>query len=265
MRRRSASFQRRLRPSLSAAAFLVAVVFLALVSNGRPIGAVITGQGALRFGLYAALVSALVALGALLASYLRLPDTLDGERYYELLFWGGGHTLQFVHVLLMLVSWLWLATVSGITSRLTPRVVLFLFVIGAAPALLTPLAYRFDIESGDHIQTMTWLMRYGGGLAALPVGLIIVTNIFQSHRWGDGLSAERSSLLSSMLLYGVGGGGLPSDRALFGMPAEEARPRMLEAIDVIERVLAARSPGSLCKGSATRGDDKTSSTVMGSW
>jgi hypothetical protein len=39
MRRRSASFQRRLRPSLSAAAFLVAVVFLALVSNGRPIGA----------------------------------------------------------------------------------------------------------------------------------------------------------------------------------------------------------------------------------
>ena len=39
MRQRSASFQRRLRPPLSAAAFLVAVVFLVLVSNGRPIGA----------------------------------------------------------------------------------------------------------------------------------------------------------------------------------------------------------------------------------
>jgi len=39
VRQRSASFQRRLRPPLSAAAFLVAVVFLVLVSNGRPIGA----------------------------------------------------------------------------------------------------------------------------------------------------------------------------------------------------------------------------------
>ncbi len=60
------------------------------------------------------------------------------------------------------------------------------------------------------------------------------------------LVAERLAFLDHLthgrLLYGVGGGGLPSDRALFGLPAEEARPRMLEAIDVIERVLAAREP-----------------------
>ena len=39
MRQRSASFQRRLRPPLSAAAFLVVVIFIVVVSNGRPIGA----------------------------------------------------------------------------------------------------------------------------------------------------------------------------------------------------------------------------------
>ena len=105
----------------------------------------------------------------------------------------------------MLVSWLWLATVSGITSRLTPRVVLFLFIIGLAPALLTVIAYRFDIESGDHIQTMTWLMQYGGGLAALPIGLIILLNLVNSYRSEKGMSAERSSLLSSMILFGAGG------------------------------------------------------------
>lgn len=183
--------------------------FLVLVVQGlvfsRPIGVLVTGQGALRFGLYSALVSALVAIAALSASYILLPDTIEGERYYELLFWGGGHTLQFVHVQLMLVSWLWLATVSGITSRLTPRVVLFLFVIGLAPALLTVIAYRFEIESGDHIQTMTWLMQYGGGLAALPIGLIILLNLVSSYRSEKGMSAERSSLLSSMILFGVGG------------------------------------------------------------
>ena len=60
------------------------------------------------------------------------------------------------------------------------------------------------------------------------------------------LVAERLAFLDHLthgrLLYGVGGGGLPSDRALFGMPAEEARPRMIEAIDVIERLLASREP-----------------------
>ncbi len=184
--------------------------FVALVLRGlifsRPIGILVTGQGALRFGLYSALIAAVVAIGALAASYLGMPESVQGERYLELLFWGGGHTLQFVHIQLMLVSWLWLATVSGITSRLTPRIVLFLFVIGLIPVLLTPLAYvNFDIDSGDHIQTMTWLMQYGGGLAALPIGLIILFNLINTFRQTKGLNAERSSLLSSMILFGVGG------------------------------------------------------------
>jgi len=184
--------------------------FVILVLRGlffsRSIGMLVTGQGALRFGLYSALIAAVVATGALAASYFGIPDSIQGERYFELLFWGGGHTLQFVHIQLMLVSWLWLATVSGITSRLTPRIVLFLFVIGLIPVLLTPLAYvSFDVESGDHIQTMTWLMQYGGGLAALPIGLVVLFNLINSFRKEEGLNAERSSLLSSMILFGVGG------------------------------------------------------------
>ncbi|MFC1664214.1 cbb3-type cytochrome c oxidase subunit I [Pseudomonadota bacterium] len=184
--------------------------FLCLVLRGlvfsRPIGILVTGQGALRFGLYSALVAAIVSMGALAASYFGMPLSIKGERYFELLFWGGGHTIQFVHIQLMLVSWLWLATVSGITSRLTPRVVLFLFVIGLVPVLLTPVVYlNFDIASGDHIQTMTWLMQYGGGLAALPIGLIVLFNLINTFRDQKGLSAERSSLLTSMILFGVGG------------------------------------------------------------
>ena len=33
-----------------------------------------------------------------------LPQDLDPRVYYELLFWGGGHVLQFTFTLLMLVS-----------------------------------------------------------------------------------------------------------------------------------------------------------------
>ncbi|KAA3630935.1 MAG: cytochrome C oxidase subunit I, partial [Proteobacteria bacterium] len=168
------------------------------LAASRPIGRKITGQGALRFGLFSSLIAALVAIGALASSYLGIPDAIEGERYYELLFWGGGHTLQFVHVQLMLVAWLWLATASGIASRLTPRVVLVLFAIGLIPVLLTPAAYiSFDVASPDHLHTMTWLMRYGGGLAAVPIGLVILFNLLGALRGRGALGDERSALFAS--------------------------------------------------------------------
>ncbi|GJL81344.1 MAG: hypothetical protein DHS20C01_09780 [marine bacterium B5-7] len=172
----------------------------------RPIGRIISGQGALRFGLFSSLIASLVAIGAFAASYVGLPETITGQRYYELLFWGGGHALQFLHIQLMLVSWLWLATVSGINSRLTPRIILFLFAIGLFPVLMIPLAYlNFTVDSPDHLQTMTWLMQYGGGLAAVPISLVILFNMVRSIGHTGGFGAERSALFSSMILFGAGG------------------------------------------------------------
>ncbi|MGB5305415.1 MAG: cbb3-type cytochrome c oxidase subunit I [Gammaproteobacteria bacterium] len=184
--------------------------FLLLVVRGlsvsRAIGSQITGQGALRFGLLSALLAAVVALGALLASWLRIPETVQGVYYFELLFWGGGHVLQFVHIQLMLVTWLWLASVSGIASRLTPRIVLFLFAVGLLPVLLTPLAYvNVDIASAEHLSMMTRLMQFGGGLAAMPIGLVVLFNLVSSSRGPVQSGPERSALLASMLLFGVGG------------------------------------------------------------
>ena len=71
------------------------------------------GAAALRFGLNAAAVSGAVALLAFGWSYAKLPHTLDGKAYYELLFWGGGHVLQFTYTLLMMVAWLWLSSAMG--------------------------------------------------------------------------------------------------------------------------------------------------------
>jgi hypothetical protein len=184
--------------------------FLLLVLRGlffsRPIGMRVTGQGALRFGLFSALISAVTALGALLASWIGIPASIQGEYYYELLFWGGGHTLQFVHIQLMLVCWLWLATESGIASRLTPRTVLLLFAFGLIPVLMTPAAYfMYDVGSIDHQIAMTWLMKFGGGLAALPISLVVLFNLVNSLRGPASPSPQRSALFSSMILFGVGG------------------------------------------------------------
>lgn len=184
--------------------------FLLLVMRGlffsRPIGMRVTGQGALRFGLFSALIAAVTSIGALLASWLGMPESIHGEYYYELLFWGGGHTLQFVHIQLMLVCWLWLATVSGIASRLTPRTVLILFAFGLVPVLMTPAAYfLYDVASAEHQIAMTSLMKFGGGLAALPISLVILFNLVNSLRGPASPSPQRSALFSSMVLFGVGG------------------------------------------------------------
>jgi cytochrome c oxidase subunit 1 len=184
--------------------------FLLLVLRGlffsRPIGRRVTGLGAMRFGLYSALISAVTAMGALLASWIGIPESIQGEYYYELLFWGGGHTLQFVHIQLMLVCWLWLATESGIASRLTPRTVLLLFAFGLIPVLMTPAAYfMYEVASAEHQIAMTWLMQFGGGLAALPISLVVLFNLVNSLRGPANPSPQRSALFSSMILFGVGG------------------------------------------------------------
>ena len=164
-------------------------------------------ESALRFGLFTALLTSLFAIIALILSYLGIPsDEIGGQYYYELLFWGSGHVIQFTHTQLMLVAWLWLATISGAVLYLTPRVAIFLFALGAAPTLLTPVIYwTYELTSPQHILNFTWLMQYGGGLAALPLGLIVVYGIFKADKLPTGKRAERTALIFSIILFGVGG------------------------------------------------------------
>jgi len=165
-----------------------------------------SGGEVLRFGLFVAVVASLFALAALMLSYLGINDDFRGEAYYDRLFWGSGHILQFSHTQLMLVAWLWLATVSGAFLRLTPRVVLILFVMGLLPVLMVPIIYvSFDVSSGDHMFWFIQLMKYGGAIAAVPIGLATTLAIVERWRPVPGFEIERSALIFSILLFGVGG------------------------------------------------------------
>jgi len=185
--------------------------FTLLVVRGlffsKPMGKTVTGAGALRFGLFSALIIALISVGSVIASYFGIPDAIEGQHYYELLFWGGGHTIQFTHVQLMLVGWLWLATMSGLNVKISPRIVVLLLALGAIPALMTIYVYiAFDVGSGEHMLWLTWLMQYGGGIAALPLALALIPAFFSSPQIvDDQLRAQRFALLFSILLFGIGG------------------------------------------------------------
>jgi len=197
-------------PLFLAGLIVFGVGFSLLVLNGlffsHSIKTTISGQGALRFGLYTALLAAFVSVSMLIISYIDMPEFAESAYFYELLFWDAGHTLQFMHIQFMLVCWLWMATVSGIGLKLSPRVALIIFAIGLVPVILTPFVYSmFDLGAAMHKQSISYLMRYGGGLAALPIGLIILFGLINLKRSTFKMSPEFTALVFSMLLFGVGG------------------------------------------------------------
>ena len=162
--------------------------------------------GALRFGVNASVVATAVALLAFAWSTAALPQTLEGKAYYEILFWGGGHALQFTWTLLMLVAWLWLASACGARLPLTPRITLGLFALALAAVFVTPYAYlAHDIATVEHRELHTWGMRIGGGLAILPIALAVVIGLAGIRRWAPEQRPLRSALISSMSLFAAGG------------------------------------------------------------
>ena len=193
-----------------------------------PVGWRISGEGALRFGLNAAMVACAVAAFAFIWSWVAVPRGLDARIYYEMVFWGGGHVLQFAYTLLMLVGWIWLASslTAGQSANpstslpssfpfqfppfpLSPRVVILLFAIALLAVFLTPITYlAYDVTSVEHHRIQTLLMRFGGGVIIAPIALAVLWYLW-SLRSAPALSAAsrplRSSLIASLLLFSAGG------------------------------------------------------------
>ena len=171
-----------------------------------PVGTRLDGAGALRFGLNSALVSAALALIAFAWSWLKLPGTVEGKAYYEVLFWGGGHVLQFTWTLLMLVAWLWLAEAIGARLPITPRVSTLFLGVGLVSVFATPVVYlAWDIVSMQHYRTLTWIMRFGGGLAILPFVLALLLALARLRGVPQEGRPLRAALVASMVLFGAGG------------------------------------------------------------
>ncbi|WP_374668454.1 cbb3-type cytochrome c oxidase subunit I [Ramlibacter sp.] len=181
------------------------LVGTALWQAPRP-GPGFDGEGALRFALNAAAVATAVALFAFAWSFAVVPMSLAGKAYYEILFWGGGHALQFTWTLLMLAAWLWLASACGGTVPLSPRVAVLLFALALASVFVTPVAYlAYDVASVEHRALLTWAMRMGGGVSILPVGLAAVVAVAGRRGLPPAARPLRAALLASVLLFAAGG------------------------------------------------------------
>lgn len=161
----------------------------------------------LRFAVFSSGIIAVFAIFAFVWSFKLLPPQIDGQQYYEIGFWGGGHVLQFVHIQILLMCWLWLASVLKPDFSLSKKMLYGLFSIGLVAALATPLPYfLFEVTSSQYRAFFTNGMIAAGGIAPALLALFIIPVLWKMRGERKGKNrALWASLLMSVLLFVYGG------------------------------------------------------------
>jgi cytochrome c oxidase subunit I len=153
----------------------------------------------------AVLLSALIGAAAFVVTFLAwtgLHETLDGQGYFEMLFWGGGHVLQFQHALLAALAWFWLAGELGVSPRLTIGRAGALFALAALPVLAVPaILLVAPAGSGHYVAYFARLMEFGHPLL-LPLLVLALVALWRARSQS---SPAKSALAASLTLFIVGG------------------------------------------------------------
>ena len=145
----------------------------------------------------------IMSFAAFVASYQGITDKTSSHAFFEALFWGGGHILQFAYVQIMLLAWMILAAKGGVRVPISQRVKYFVFTLPLIfVAFSTVFIYASSaVESSQHIQLFTQMMIFGTGIAAIPLGLLLLIGLILSTRW----NLYSVTLALSMLLFAIGG------------------------------------------------------------
>jgi hypothetical protein len=156
----------------------------------------------LQLGAFLGAVAGFLALAAFVWSWIVVPK-IEEKIYFEVLFWGGGHTLQFQHAILMVVAWLWIAAHLGQPVVASPRALSAMFWIAALPLLVVPAIY-FTIPAGElpHMELFAKLMIWGHPYMA-PLILVGFLSLWATRKAAP--DAAKSAFIASFSLFAVGG------------------------------------------------------------
>ncbi|MHB8166875.1 MAG: tetratricopeptide repeat protein [Sulfuricella sp.] len=189
---------------LGLAWFLGGVALCGATSIGDLVSRLRTAQvETWRIGAALSIGAMAIALGSFVASVwlAGLPANPAG---FEVLAWGPGHVLQFVHVLLLMSVW----TVLGeraLGEAIAPRRWLTgLLLLAAVPVLAAPVIYvAYPVDSADFRHAFTTLMAWGSWPAAALLAGRLLLQLARAGRtvW----KAPRTlALLLSILLFVLG-------------------------------------------------------------
>ena len=125
------------------------------------------------------------------------------EYFFENLFWGGGHVLQFVNVAMMITAWYLLGGLAFGKPLVNPHLLRLAQALLCAAALMAPLFY-FLFETFEFAQTIAFTrLQYA---FVLPTILIAIMGF---RTWSK-VSPEKSHiggkcLVASIVVFGFGG------------------------------------------------------------
>jgi hypothetical protein len=133
-------------------------------------------------------LAVVISLLAVITAGWQMPPEVQGQGYYEYLFWCGGHSLQFAYTQLVMLAWLLLARHSGVALPGPGAWYAGLLMLGLLPVLSTPLIYLlYDRVSLEARSAFTRQMQFGGGLAVISVGLLVTWRLRGSTAWAPRL------------------------------------------------------------------------------
>lgn len=153
------------------------------------------------------LLMVLIALTAFAVSARDIAPHIDGEMRYEILFWGGGHVLQFIWVQALLIAWAVMLRklVAGFTLHRGYRLTLW---VNFAAVLTAPIPYLFhDVSSTEFRHLFTFLMSWVSGLAPVLFVLIFCNDAARGKHTLPRYRKDciAGSLWWSLILFALGG------------------------------------------------------------
>lgn len=153
----------------------------------------------LRYGIFVGALIAVIALLAFVWSYRQLAHDFEPQLYYEMLFWGGGHLLQFLHVQMVMVCWLLL---SASAAPRKDKLYYVLFTLGLLAALAAPYVYiMYNVASDEHRVFFTHSMIMVAGIAPTVLALVLAPSIWRTRA----KNALWACFAMSVLLFLYGG------------------------------------------------------------
>lgn len=124
---------------------------------------------------------------------------LELLEYYQLLFWGPGHILQFCYIQLLIFSWLAIWPLSIINFKII-RLSLWLNFIFVALSIV--IFWIYPLDSPELYNFFTDHMKYWGGNLTIVIAIVLCYNfLLNKHKY----SIELLSFFYSLILILAGG------------------------------------------------------------
>lgn len=131
---------------------------------------------------------------------------IEIDYYYELLFWSGGHLLQFIYTQIVMFVWLVLAELWIGKRLIYYKVYSSLFIINFILSLFVFYGHlAYQMPEYEFTAFFTKHMQYCGGIAPTLLMAVLIIDIFKFTRIKNNLTFVAIAFMASILVFFAGG------------------------------------------------------------